>query len=432
MKKSFKYSVLIFTLVFSIILTMPGYTGVSVYGADGDETDSADESAETETPEEKAQREKAAADAAKKAETERKNKELQDQIAKIEQDLKELAAEQNKIAANIQSTKGEAEKKQAEVTYIDGQISNTKAEINSMEARIGLLEESITLQEEMIKDKKEEYEKNYDIFKKRVRALYMYDNTTVLGLVLGTDSFIDFLTTSDNLSAIAAHDEKLMQELDTERRLLEEEMENLESTKTDVEASKVETESKRKELDQRFSVAQSQVYEITALQQQFEKDYAASKAQSDAMRAEMNAIYAQIKLSEEEYVGGVMAWPTPGSRNITSTYGWRFNNTDFHTGIDLAAPHGSTVIAANSGEVALVNTSYTPGRGYGIYVIVDHGGGMTTLYAHLSAVSVSKGQKVSRGDAIASVGSTGWSTGPHLHFEVRENKNHKDPYPYIS
>ena len=118
---------------------------------------------------------------------------------------------------------------------------------------------------------------------------------------------------------------------------------------------------------------------------------------------------------------------------ITSYYGWRFNNTDFHTGIDISGAnvYGKSVVAANPGRVAFVNTSYTNGVGYGMYVIVDHGGGYSTLYAHLSAIDVSVGDVVARGTPIAKVGSTGWSTGPHLHFEVRINGQHQNPLNYL-
>ena len=92
---------------------------------------------------------------------------------------------------------------------------------------------------------------------------------------------------------------------------------------------------------------------------------------------------------------------------------------------------GATIVAANTGTVVKTNTSFTPGRGYGIYVIIDHGGGKSTLYGHCSALLVSEGQTVSRGQPIAQVGSTGWSTGPHLHFEVREDGNHVNPLPYL-
>ena len=131
-----------------------------------------------------------------------------------------------------------------------------------------------------------------------------------------------------------------------------------------------------------------------------------------------------------------MAWPVPGHTRITSEFGSRFGGRDFHTGIDIAGAgtgtiNGATVVAANTGTVRVTNHSHSPGRGYGKFIIIDHGGGISTLYAHLSAISVSVGQTVERGDAIGNVGSTGWSTGPHLHFEVRESGRAVNPRPWI-
>ena len=128
-----------------------------------------------------------------------------------------------------------------------------------------------------------------------------------------------------------------------------------------------------------------------------------------------------------------MMWPVPGFGTITSYYGWRWNKTDYHTGIDISGGgiNGATIVAANSGRVAKVNTSYVPGKGYGIYVMIDHGGGKVSLYGHCSKILVSEGQSIVKGTPIAKVGSTGWSTGPHLHFEVRENGNHANPLAYL-
>lgn len=136
----------------------------------------------------------------------------------------------------------------------------------------------------------------------------------------------------------------------------------------------------------------------------------------------------------DEYVGGDFLWPVKGYNHISSYYGWRFNNTDFHTGIDITGSgiYGKPVRAANAGKVIFVQTTYTAGKGYGKYVIIDHGGGRATLYAHMSAVSVSLGDWVAQGDKVGEVGSTGWSTGPHLHFEIRIDGKKTNPMNYFS
>ena len=157
-----------------------------------------------------------------------------------------------------------------------------------------------------------------------------------------------------------------------------------------------------------------------------------NKAEIDKMMAqvqsEINDIYASYE-SQGEYTGGVMTWPVPGYTGITSYYGWRFNNTDFHTGIDISGSniYGRNIVAAADGVVIKAQETYVQGVGYGRYLIIDHGGNISTLYGHTSQLLVSEGDHVTRGQAIAKVGSTGWSTGPHLHFEVRENGTAVNP-----
>ena len=168
-----------------------------------------------------------------------------------------------------------------------------------------------------------------------------------------------------------------------------------------------------------------------------EKEYlaniAAKQKEMEETQAEIDRIYEEMDGEMEEFVGGTFMYPVPGYTYISSYYGWRFNGTDFHTGVDFTGSNvnGKKVVAANAGNVIFTKTTYIPGKSYGKYIIVDHGGGFSTLYAHLSSVNVSVGDYVKKGQSIGNVGSTGWSTGPHLHFEIRVNGKHTNPLPYL-
>lgn len=422
------------SFLMSVVMVVTLFTSsVSAFATSGvatEATTTAPEQAQATTQAQEAADAKAKA----QAEIDARNNARKNQIAQIDNELKAEEQKQQEYKAKINEVAKKVNEKQAVVEYIDSQISTTKNEINLLESKIVLLEEDIDAKVEEIDAKIAEYDRNYQTFLDRLRAMYMYDSSNTLGLVLGTDNYVDFLTTNDNINRIAAHDEKLMQELNEERLALLAEKKSLEEKQDSLEESSKIAESKKAELAEQQGVAQAQVYEVAALQKEFEQDLAASKAKSKQMKSEMDNIYAQMETLKEDYAGGVMAWPVPGYKQISSYFGWRFGGTDYHTGVDITGGgvHGKNVVAANSGEVVLVNWSHSPGSGYGMYVIVDHGGGVTTLYAHLSNIYVSKGQRVARGEAVGAVGSTGWSTGPHLHFEVRTNKEAKDPLGYIS
>lgn len=359
--------------------------------------------------------------------------ELQNKISGIEGDLAVLAKQREAIEADIQDVKGDKAETAAKQGYVSEQVQITQAEINSLQDKITALEENIEIKLEEIELKQADYDASFALFQRRVRAMSMYDDTTTLGLVLGTDNFVDFLTTTDTISRIAEHDNDLMDSLEAERVALEKEKVSLEADKKSLEADMATVASKKQELATQQATLNAQMENISALEQQYTADLAANQAKSAEMESNIQSIYSQIKLMDNPYVGGTMQWPVPNYYQITSYYGWRFNNSDYHTGMDISGGgvNGKPVVAANGGVIAKTNYAFTPGRGYGIYVIIDHGGKTTTLYGHLSSISVSEGQSVTKGQQIGLVGSTGWSTGPHLHFEVRENNKHVNPLPYV-
>ena len=256
----------------------------------------------------------------------------------------------------------------------------------------------------------------------------MSGDSSTISLLLGADSFSDFLMKADITARVAENDREIIAGLEANIAELEKLQEENEANKADLNESKGTLDEKKQQLNGQVSQIQGQIEDIDALQKQYE----ANKAEIDKMMAqvqsEINDIYASYE-SQGEYTGGVMTWPVPGYTGITSYYGWRFNNTDFHTGIDISGSniYGQNIVAAADGVVIKAQETYVQGVGYGRYLIIDHGGNISTLYGHTSQLLVSEGDHVTRGQAIAKVGSTGWSTGPHLHFEVRENGTAVNP-----
>ncbi|MBR5518347.1 MAG: M23 family metallopeptidase, partial [Clostridia bacterium] len=213
------------------------------------------------------------------------------------------------------------------------------------------------------------------------------------------------------------------------------EQQRIMTMKAKLETDKLALDDSKSSLLASKAVLDSKMAERDAMIQKIEDSQSALEAQLKEIEAEEAAVRAQIaRLANggTTYTGGAMLWPTPSCKIITSKYGWRLHPVlgyeKLHTGVDIGAGYNANIIAASSGKV--ITATYN--SAYGNYVVIDHGGGVCTLYAHQSSIAVSVGQTVSAGQVIGYVGSTGYSTGPHLHFEVIINGSTVDPLGYIS
>ncbi len=346
------------------------------------------------------------------------------QINNLNDKYAQLQQQQKEINAKINQVKGEKQKQIAVKQQIDAQINNTIAQIDVLNDRISLLEDQIDEKEKQMTKKQKEIDENFELFKKRVRALCSTKKSTPLGMILGADSFSQFLTRTEATTRIAQYDTDMIHMLTEQKNELERIKKDIESDKSDVQDDRNAQDSKKEELNGQMVVAQNKIQDISAMEKEFMANKDALTKQMQQVQAEIAAIYAEINRTSmnTKYTGGKMGWPVPSLGQITSEFGWRFGGSNYHTGIDIsgAGAYGATIVAANSGTVKVANTAFTPGYGYGKYIIIDHGGGIQTLYGHCSSLDVSVGQVVAKGQRIAAIGSTGWSTGPHLHFEIRQ------------
>jgi len=361
----------------------------------------------------------------------------QQQIDALEQKYDQLEKQQKEIQSQIDKAKSEKDKKLAAKNQLDNQIYSVRQQIGVLSEKIDILEGEISDKEDQYDRQKREIEDSFELLKKRLRVMYKTGNATVLGLILGADDFTEFLSHAQVTSRVARHDQELIEEMSDKLADIKKIKEGIEADKSELESAKTQQADKQTVLAGQLEQTKHQIQDI----EQLEKEYLANKnalsKQMKEVQAEVDAIYAKIQ-SEGEYDGGIMLWPVAGYKTVTSDYGWRFSGTDFHTGIDIARTnaagqgiYGKPILAADDGKVVFTQTSYVPGRGYGIYLMLDHGGGITTLYGHTCGLNVKLGQQVKRGQTIAYVGSTGWSTGPHLHFEVRVNGTYTNPWPYL-
>ena len=351
-----------------------------------------------------------------------------------------------------------------QIALFDDQIEALEAEIEDKNAEIDQLEENIDQLEEDIAAKQVEIEDTFELFKTRMVALYQAGETSSLAMLLSSSSFGDFVTNIRLMQAVSQSDEQLVDTLKTQKAEQEETKTQVEVTKGEVEEALVKVQEDEEAIilqREQKKVAQSgleKAYEesktaqedMEALKSQYEDDLASALEEEQQVEAEIQAFYAeqakkqqaaQQQAAQNSSSGSTTTnipqvsagdlsfrWPLPGYSYISSPYGSRWGG--FHTGIDISGGgvYGASIVAAEAGTVILAASHYS----YGNYVIVDHGGGYSTLYAHMSSIGCSVGDYVTKGQTIGYVGSTGNSTGPHLHFEVRINGATQNPQSYVS
>lgn len=355
-----------------------------------------------------------------------------DEIADLNDRYAQLQKEADALQSKIDNAKTEKAKQEAIKEKTTQEIGIIRNQIAVLEEKIAALENEILRKEEEIDGLEESIDQNYDLFKKRMRAMYMAENTSMISLVLGAESFGDFLTTSEYLKRVAQHDQDLLDGLRQTLEDVEAAKAAVEADREDLADTKTEVEEKKRQLDAKLSSTIAEIQSIDQMEKEYLADIAAKQKEMKETQEEIDRIYAEME-EVGEFVGGTFMLPVPGYTYISSYYGWRFNGSDFHTGVDFtgANVNGKKVVASNAGTITFTKSTYVPGVGYGKYIILDHGGGYSTLYAHLSSINVSVGDYVKKGESIANVGSTGWSTGPHLHFEIRVNGKHTNPLPYL-
>ncbi len=347
------------------------------------------------------------------------------------------ADNQSDLAAlnkQIKQMQGKLTEGKKEVNTLNTQIRNLEAKITATQSEINSIQNDIEATQARIAQAKEELELiEADLFKQnedlnaRLRAMYKNGKVGFLDVLLGSSSISDFMTNLDRVQMIYDSDKEILESLQQEKQLIADQKAYLEDMEASLEAKKASQASKMNELASDKSDVAAQKTAVAAENQEL-------ASQIDAMQAEADSLIAEIRRLQSggDYSGGAMTWPSPGVTRVTSNFGYRIHPilkvNKMHTGIDIGCPSNTTIVAAADGKV--IKTGWN--SGYGNMIMIDHGGGIVTLYAHLNSILVSTGSTVTRGSKIALSGSTGMSTGPHLHFEVRENGNYVNPLNWVS
>ena len=342
---------------------------------------------------------------------------IRNNIKNKQQELNESRAKEKSLGDQVNSLEQQINSKQSDIDELEASISEAQAKLETLEVELAAAEEKVNTQNENLNA--------------RLRNMYKNGSVGFIDVLMDSGSFSEFLNNLSLVEKVYTSDQDVLEELQKAYDEIDAKKKEIETLQAELSESKATMEEQKSSLEADKASVEKKKSEIAA-------DSAETQRELDKLEADAQALTSSIRNSgsssnSSKYNGGIMAWPVPSCHTISSGYGGRIHPTTgkykFHGGLDIPGSYGSAIVAANSGKVIWAGNR---GDSYGNYVIIDHGGGVSTLYGHSSKVLVSSGQSVSRGQRIANVGSTGRSTGPHCHFEVRINGSRVNPNPYVN
>lgn len=373
---------------------------------------------------------------------------LKKSIEQKQQEIKDAQDQKKKLQSGLTDIK-------TVINDLEKSKSNLAAYVSELDINLSAIQDKITELTEMISDKEIEItqtkaeldaalakeEAQYEAMKVRIKSMYERGDNFYLEAVLNARSFGDMLNRADYVERLSASDKRILEEFQATREYvevckaqLESEQELLEEAKKDVEAEQASLESLISQKEAEISAYEADISNREQLVKEYEAEIAAQNAEIKELEDIAKTLQKQLEQAngaKKTYDGGMFAWPAPSYTRISDDYGYRIHPTlkvqQFHNGVDMAAPGGSPILAAYNGTVVAAAYSSTMGN----YIMIDHGDNLYTIYMHASALYVSQGAEVVKGQKIAAVGTTGRSTGNHLHFSVRLNGSYVNPWNYL-
>ena len=364
-------------------------------------------------------------------------------------EINNAQAEKQKLESsisNIKKMKNELEKSKYDlnlyVTQLDGNLNEIESKLSNLNTLIEEKEKDIEKAKIELEQAQESQRVQYDAIKQRIKFMYEKGEYSLFDIILGAGSFSDMLNKLEYVRRLSDYDQKKMEEYQQTIAFVKVCQEELSAQQETLQAAAAaaaqeqavvaELITEKQELIEEY---QEDITDKEKLIKEYEEDLAIQNstisALEKAVAAEKKRLAELGQKSTVSYNGGKFAWPAPSYTRISSDYGMRMHPTlnveKFHNGVDMAAPNGSPILAAYDGQVVAADYNASMGN----YIMIDHGDGVYTVYMHCSALYVSAGASVSKGASIGAVGSTGRSTGPHLHFSVRVNGNYVNPWSYL-
>ncbi|MDO4285301.1 MAG: peptidoglycan DD-metalloendopeptidase family protein [Eubacteriales bacterium] len=367
-------------------------------------------------------------------------------IKQKEASIESAKQEREQIQSNLSNLKQIKEELQASkddltsyITELDASLTQMQGKIDTLKTQIADKETQIEQTELELEEAQARQQEQYEAMKRRIRFMYERGSVAYLEVLLEAGSFGEMLNKATYVELVARYDREMLDEYAEQAELvaltkeaLEEEKETLDAARASVEQEEANMESLISEKQVQVASVEGDIENQNATIAEYEAQMAQQNAEIQALEAAVAAEKEQLAAANQQhYNGGVFAWPAPSYTYISSEYGYRihpiYGDSRFHNGLDMAAPGGSPILAAYDGTVVAASYSSSMGN----YIMIDHGDGLYTIYMHASALYVSKGASVTKGQQIAAVGSTGNSTGNHLHFSVRLNGSYVSPWDYL-
>lgn len=359
----------------------------------------------------------------------------QSEIDALEEQRDELKAEREGMQAEIDALKDEQAGVLEQKRILDEQNEVYRQELE-------LIEEQVSLYTRLVEEKAAELEKamaaedeQLATYRQHVRAMEENGKYTYLSIIFGSRSLSELMSNLDMIGEIMEADKRIYDQYTAARENAEEIKAEYEATLEQLNDKQAEYEAEKAELEEKIAEASAMISQLEEEISSNYELYLEVLAQEEALEGDIQSMIAELERQEAANSitsTGTYIWPLPGY-SPGSAYGWRmhpiFHEMRFHAGEDIGAPSGTPILAADSGVATVIPDN---GNGYGNYIMINHGGGRVTLYAHMSAFAISGGATVTQGQVIGYVGSTGNSTGPHLHFEVRVNGATTDPKQYFN
>lgn len=347
----------------------------------------------------------------------------------LQEQSNELAEQLNETNNRLQAVQDEISQNMQQLQEVDTQIAQSQEELNTINIQVDELIEQIEENEQKLEKVQKEYDDIQGLLDARLIAIYKAPKLQTLDILLNSKSITGFLGNYYALKKLTEYDTKLLETVREQKNTIETTKKILAEKKKQVVTNKQTQQKKSQVLTNTRKMREYYLSKLTAQELELQNKIDEYNSQVAEIEAEIRLL--ALNSISKDYIGGAMIWPVPRYTGITSEYGMRVHPITgaykLHTGVDIGAPMGASFVASANGIVSKA----TYNSAYGNMVIIDHGGGVQTLYAHGSEIIAQIGQTVKAGDEVLKVGSTGYSTGPHAHFEIRINGQTVNPLEFL-